>query len=63
MDEGPYLLQQGETWERKGKEDSLCTGTLQETKVVIWDTVNGKVLKTDVENKKWVEIKERRMPN
>lgn len=62
MDVGPYSLHQ-EAWERKEKEDILCTGTLQETKVVIWDTVNGKVLKTDVENKKWVETKERKMLN
>lgn len=63
MEVGPYSFQQGEVWERKEKEDILCTGTLQETKAVIWDTVNGKVLKTDVENKKWVEIKERKMLN
>lgn len=63
MDVGPYSLHQGEAWERKEKEDILCTGTLQETKVVIWDTVNGKVLKTDVKNKKWVETKERKMLN
>lgn len=55
MDVGPYSLQQGEGWERKGKGDSLCTGTLQETKVAIRDPVNGKVLKADVEHKKGVE--------
>lgn len=34
------------------REDSPCTGTGQETKVGISDTVNGKVPKADVENEK-----------
>lgn len=31
-------------------EDTLCKGTGQGTKVVIWDAVNGKVPKANVEN-------------
>lgn len=34
------------------REDSLCTGTGQETKVGTSDTVNGKVSKADVEKEK-----------